>query len=221
MPCLGRLCNQLMPLLDPIPGLLFDEQRHRYAYNGQWMTRSVTQVLQGELDPVTIKRFEQTKHIWAPRGSAVHKALEERLLDQGSIYSQEYAEWIDPLLDHPLWEGAEVLAVEYCVVDPKKSLAGSFDFLMRTARGTLVLGDLKTVGSANGVASRKPAEAQLGGYLHMLCLHHPEMLVERCLTVVAGPGETDIKVSQPQDCLDAWSDAWERHEAVLALKYDF
>jgi len=185
------------------------------------MAHSVTQVVQGELDEAAKQRIEETKHIWAPRGTAVHNALEKHLLGQGVVMQDEFSDWIDSLLDHPLWDGCEVLAVEYRLVDPAKSLGGSFDGLIKTKRGSTVLFDLKTVGSASGVASRKAAGSQLGAYAHTLALHHPTVTIDKCVTVVSGPGVTELKVSDPQACANAWLDAWDRHQAEWELRYGF
>jgi hypothetical protein len=208
-------------MLEPIKDLEFHEHIHRYRYRNEWMRNSVTQVVQGELDEATKQRIEETKHIWAPRGTAVHGALEKHLLGQGVVMQDEYSDWIDSLLDHWMFNDAEVLAVEHRLVDPKRSLAGSFDFLLRTAKGTLCLGDLKTVGSANGAASRKPANAQLGGYLLMLADHYPTVTVDKCVTVVSGPGVVEVKTAEPQACANAWLEAWDRYEAEQDLRWGF
>jgi hypothetical protein len=207
-------------MLDPIDGLEFHEEIHRYRYQGQWMAHSVTAVVGGELDATARERIEATRHVWGPRGTAVHGCLEAHLLGQ-PVEPGEYDAWVEPMLDSWLFRDCEVVAVEYRLVDPRRSLAGSFDFLLRTASGSLVLGDLKTVGSANAVASRKPASEQLGGYLLMLADHHPWLTVDKCVTAVSGPGTFDLKVSEPQACADAWLEAWDRHQAEWQLRYGF
>jgi len=207
-------------MLAPIDGLEFREDIHRYRYQGQWMAHSVTAVVGGELDATARERIEATRHVWAPRGIAVHAALEAHLLGQ-PVEAGEYADWVEPMLDSWLFRDCEVVAVEYRLVDATCSLAGSFDFLLRTASGNLVLGDLKTVGSPSAVNARKPATAQLGGYNFMLAQHYPTLVIDKCVTVVSGPGAVEVKVSDPQECVNAWLDAWDRYQAAWELRYGF
>jgi hypothetical protein len=102
-----------------------------------------------------------------------------------------------------------VLAVEYRLCDGRKGVGGSFDFLLRSPKGKLVLGDLKTVGNETAVDRRKPATAQLGGYLAMLIDHHPSLTVDWCYTVVVGPNRCKLLQSEPNECLMEWVDCWD------------
>lgn len=121
----------------------------------------------------------------------------------------DYNEWTDAIDDCWLLKESEPLAVEYRLCDARKGIGGSFDFLLRTSNGKVVLGDLKTVGSDSGINGRKPAVAQLGGYLAMLTDHHPLLMVDWCYTVVVGPGRSRVIQSDPDECLGAWVDAWD------------
>lgn len=198
-------------MLDPIPGLVFDPDLHRYALNGQWLCTSVTKVV-SDLTPHARAHIEATRHEWEPRGNTCHAALEAALLGHDGADHGDYAEIIQPLLDHAIWQGCTVLAVEYRLCDERKSLGGSFDFLIRTGKGKVVLGDLKTVGKAPAIDSRKPATAQLGAYLALLIDHHPFLTVDSCCTVVAGPGRTRLIPQDPDLCLGAWVDAWDAYQ---------
>lgn len=198
-------------MLDPIPGLVFDPDLHRYALNGQWLCTSVTKVV-SDLTPHARAHIEATRHEWEPRGNTCHAALEAALLGHDGADHGDYAEIIQPLLDHAIWQGCTVLAVEYRLCDERKSLGGSFDFLIRTGKGKVVLGDLKTVGKAPAIDSRKPATAQLGAYLALLIDHHPFLTVDSCCTVVAGPGRTRLIPQDPNLCLGAWVDAWDAYQ---------
>jgi hypothetical protein len=75
-----------------------------------------------------------------------------------------------------------------------------------------VLGDLKTVGSKSKARTREPATDQLGGYLAMLIDHHPAVHVNKCVTVVAGPNECRVIRQEPDDCIEAWLDSWDRYK---------
>jgi hypothetical protein len=111
-----------------------------------------------------------------------------------------------------------VLAVEYALCDPSKRVGGCVDFLVRTAEGQTILGDLKTVSSAAALKSRKPATAQLGAYTSMACYWWPTITIDRCATLVVAPGECELKVQEPACCIAAWQEAWEKHQAAEMLR---
>ena len=206
-------------MLQSDPKIYFDPRKHRYAYEDKWMLHSVTRVID-DLTPSAREQIARTKDGpdgWEARGNAVHGYLEKFLLGKagetkdGLVIDEKWSEWINPLLDHWLWEDCIVEAVELRLCDPKKSLAGSLDFIISDKNGNRVLGDLKTVGSDKATDLRKPAEKQLGGYLQMLLDGH-RFWVDKCVTVVAGPGRTVVKPSKPDDCLAAWIDAWQKFD---------
>ncbi len=203
----------LLQLLDPIEGLEFHEEQHRYSYNGKWINTSPTTVLSYDMEPYAKKKIEETKHIWYPRGSCLHLCLEHYLLGSAELNPGEYAKWWNPLRDCWLWKDAIVMGVELRLVDPKASIAGSTDFLIRTAKGSVVLGDLKTCETERATKNRKPADEQLGAYLKMLNANYPQVHVDRCVTVVAGPGLCRVIPSEPDDCYAKWETALERYQA--------
>lgn len=209
-----------MPLLEPVNGLIMDPVAHRYRDETGWFPFSVTGVI-SDLTPEAKKRIMETKHIWEPRGNAVHACLEQHLLGEAKASPGDYTEWVNPLLSSWLFRNCEVLAVEYKLSDPIKRVAGCFDFLIKTEKGTTVLGDLKTVSSAPAAKSRKPAMAQLGAYCSMLNLHHRHLFIDKCVTVVAGPGVCEVKASEPDKCVALWEDAWLRHQTEQDLLYGF
>ena len=194
-------------LLKPISGLQFNSDLHRYRYNGRWLPFSVSRIT-NRTTPEQEAQFERTKHIWAPRGTTIHAFCEAMLLGE-ELPETDYTAWTDELQECWLLRDSDALAVEYRLCDARKGVGGSFDFLLRTSNGKIVLGDLKTVGSNSGVSQRKPATAQLGGYLAMLIDHHPMITVDWCYTVVVGPGRCRVIQSEPDDCLGAWVDAWD------------
>lgn len=211
---------QSMPLLAPIGDLDFCPKAHRYRYKGQWLSVSVTAAI-SDLSDTALKHIEATRHVWEPRGNAVHSALEKHLLQEQPDDCSDYQEWIEPMLDCWLWKGSDVMGVEMRLVDPVKMVAGSTDFILRTQQGTLVIGDLKTVGSSHAVKSRKPADAQLGAYTSMLAFSHPNIVIEKCATVVSGPGICVVKDSDPRYCIEAWEDAWMAYQAKQELLLGF
>ena len=203
MPCQRRPAN----LLPPIPELDFYEDLHRYRYQGRWLPFSVSRIT-NKTSPEQEAQFERTKHLWAPRGNAVHAFCESMLSGQ-ELPETEYEEWTQALQDCWLLRDSEPLAVEYRLCDARKGIGGSFDFLLRSPNGKVILGDLKTVGNETAVDRRKPAKAQLGGYLAMLIDHHPKLTVDGCYTVVVGPGRCRLIQNEPDECLMAWVDAWD------------
>jgi hypothetical protein len=216
-------------LLPPIEGLVFDDQAHRYCFRGDWLPFSVTGVI-SDLSEAARKQIERTKDGpdgWDLRGNTVHGILEQHLRGiaafhagrlQSVIYDDRWSQWAEPLLDHWLFRDCSVLAVEYALCDPFKRVGGCVDFLVRTGQGQTILGDLKTVSSAAALKSRKPATAQLGAYASMLCWWWPTITIDRCATLVAAPGECELKVQEPACCIAAWQEAWERHHAAELLR---
>ena len=194
-------------MLDPIPDLDFHAGLHRYRYKGRWLPFSVSRVI-NKTTPEQAAQFERTKHVWAPRGNSVH-AYCEAMLTKQELPETEYVEWTQALEDCWLLRDSEVLAVEYRLCDSRKGVGGSFDFLLRSPKGKVVLGDLKTVGNETAVDRRKPATAQLGGYLAMLIDHHPSLTVDWCYTVVVGPNRCKLLQNEPNECLMQWVDCWD------------
>jgi len=208
-------------LLPPIEGLWMDERAHRYHFRGDWLPFSSTGIV-SDLSSQAREQIMRTKDGpdgWAVRGTTVHGILEQHLLHVAGVagptaYDADWAPWAQSLLDHWLWRGCTVLAVEYMLCDPIKRVGGMFDFLVRTADGMTVLGDLKTVKTAAALKSRKPAAAQLGCYASALGIWWPELTIDRCVTLVSAPGECEVKPQDTAACMAAWQEAWERHQAA-------
>lgn len=184
-------------------------------YKAEWLARTVTGVVGAKLSPdalANIMRYKDGPKGWAARGQQIHNALEGYLKGEPIEFAEHWTDWIDPMLDCELFRDAKVIATEYRLCDAKKSMGGSFDFLLKTSTGEIVLGDLKTVGSKSKARTRGPATDQLGGYLAMLIDHHPAVHVNKCVTVVAGPNECRVIREDPDDCIEAWLDSWDRYK---------
>jgi hypothetical protein len=213
-------------LLAPIEGLVANEEAHRYCFRGDWLPFSVTGVI-SDLSEAARKHIARTKDGpdgWELRGNTVHGIIEQQLRGiaigdlQDVIYDDRWGQWARPLLDHWLFRDCTVLAVEYALCDPFKRVGGCVDFLVRTAEGQTILGDLKTVTTAAALKSRKPATAQLGAYASMLAHWWPTIMIDRCATLVAAPGECELKVQETACCIAAWQEAWEKHQAAELLR---
>ena len=213
-------------LLPTIEGLSMAHGAHRYCFRGDWLPFSVTGIV-SDLSPAARKQIERTKDGpdgWEVRGTSIHAILEQHLRGiandglTGVVIDERWAKWAEPLLDHWLWRDCTVLAVEMQLCDPVKRVGGSFDFLVRTAQGNTVLGDLKTVSSGAALKSRKPATAQLGAYVSMLATWWPTITIDKCVTLVCAPGECEAKTHEPASCVALWQEAWERHQAEERLR---
>jgi len=221
VPILCRNCNPL--LLEPIPELDFFEEQHRYRWRDNWILDNVSDVLQSELNAFAKKKIEETKHGedgWLVRGRTIHRSLDRYLRGEVDMHDDKWSDWIDALLDNELFQGIETLATEFRVVDRFNSVAGSFDFLIKQKDGMTVLGDLKTVSSAKAVSGRKPATGQCGAYVKMLQQHYPRIQVTQCVTIVSGPGKVKVIREDPEDCINAWEEAYGLHQAKYAA-FDF
>ena len=90
--------------LKPLP-IDFDPEAHQYTWRptGEVMSHSVTTILRASKDPKTLQVFEDTKHIWAPRGQDVHWRLEHFLAGTpiDELLGGPYDEWVRPLLEYP------------------------------------------------------------------------------------------------------------------------
>ena len=222
MPIVGAERNPLM--LDPVPELEFHEGLHRYRWRGEWLAHNVSDVLDVDMTPfkrAMIDKYKDGPDGWAARGTAIHKALELHLQNEPQIVDDKWSPWLDPLLDDPFFKGVETLATEYRVMDRYKSLGGSFDFLIRLkeeglepSKQLVILGDLKTVSSRKAISSRAPATAQLGAYLSCLALNQPNITVGMCVTVVSGPEKVKFIKQDPEECLEAWGEAWGKFQAT-------
>lgn len=202
--------NVDMRRLAPLP-IEFDPVAHRYTWvpTGERMMLSVTGVLSASKNKKTLSQFSRTKHIWAPRGTYVHAALESFLkgTPPEKLIGRQYDDYVRPLLEYPIWEHFEPIALEYRVCDLRRNIGGSLDVLGYDHRmDRMVLLDLKTLGRSSKPYS---TDAQLGGYLSMLIDHH-KLVVDECLTMWASSGESHLGECQtPTRCLEAWEDAYD------------
>ena len=169
----------------------------------------------GQAKKAAINYYKDGPKGWAARGKTLHSVLEKTLLGEPITRYKEWEEWIDPLVECELFQGAKTLAVEYPICDPIRSVGGSFDFLIQTQKGEIVLGDLKTCSTKNAAKRRKPANEQLGAYLVMLNRHHPRVWIDKCCTVISGPKICLFKEEDPDKCAQLWRDTWEKYEITL------
>ena len=209
-------------LINPLP-IEFDEETHRYIWTptNEIMANSVTSITGFDMPESKRKSIEQFKHIWAPRGTAVHKALEWFLKNKKTLnwvgvlglevpetlYKswENYIDWIKPLLEHEyIFKDFEPLAVEYRVVDLKNSIGGTLDaYGIDTRTNKTVLMDLKTQSNPN--ANAYNTNEQLGDYYSMLSSNGIQ--VDECRTIWCRPNKTVVgEYQNPAQCYSDWID---------------
>jgi hypothetical protein len=214
-----------MAWLQPIPNLRLRHSDHTYWLGTHLFPISTTGVLSAGKSDVAISRINATRPEWAPRGTAIHKALELHLWgnhhphgDQAAaaaaIASEEfepYREWIEPLLTHPLWDQVQVIATEMALCSRILNVAGTFDgaFLVPST-GQRTLFDLKTQKRPD--AGPYCTKAQLGCYIAMAAEHG--ITFDRALTVWSKPGKVRLQAHGAQECQKAWEAAWEAYSAA-------
>ena len=115
------------------------------------------------------------------------------------------------------------MASELTLVDEKRNMGGSVDFIIKTARsGAVTIGDLKTVQTVDALKRRKPATEQLGAYIRMVNQHYGmSCIIEKAVTVVAAPGECKVITSDVDACSVAWEDAWLKYEQHQKMTIGF
>ena len=199
-------------MLDPLP-ITFDEAAHTYVWNptGEQMLWSISGVVK-PLSPEQRAYLEKNSH-YAERGTAVHKTLEEFLSGQQLTDLETYSEWTDRLIHHNWWDDIEILALEHRLADPKRSIGGSFDGLIKKDGKTCIF-DLKSK-QAESSRREKPL-AQLGAYSQMLEQHYG-LLPDQAWVVWSYPGGVDFEQLDMMQCLDSWAGAWIKHEARQEL----
>ena len=195
-------------MLDPLP-IAFDEAAHQYTWEptGETMLWSISGVVK-PLSPEQREWLEKNSH-YAERGTAIHKSLEEFLSGQQVTDLEGYSDWTDHLLHHSWWDEVEILALEHRLADPKRSIGGSFDGLIKKD-GKVCIYDLKTKQAEN--SRREKPLAQLGGYSKMLQQHYG-LLPDQVWTIWSFAGGCDFEQLDVMQCLDRWAGAWLKHEA--------
>jgi len=188
--------------LPPIPDLQFFPDIHRYRFQGQWISHSITTVV-NQKSPEQMKRIEASRGDWEPRGNTVHACLENFLLHGDPGDPGAYDEWVGPLVEHTIWKIWRPVAVEHRLVDPRHSIAGSFDCLLQhRENGQLLLADLKTQSSEH--SKPRDVSPQLGGYLNLIDLNYPHLAgqIVRGIAIWARPGSTSVTTYDAATCID-------------------
>ena len=167
----------------------------------------MTSICSFDMDPKVKAKIDETKDVWAPRGDTIHACLEAHLTGAAALDPGVYAEWVDPLLQHPLWDRYEVLAVEHRMVSLDGFYAGSLDCLLRgedkNGEMQTILADLKTLSSHR--SQTRSIARQAGAYLCLLGDTH-RIFVDKVIGVFSKPGSVEVTIEDPQQCMEAWVD---------------
>lgn len=201
--------------LPPIPGLRRQDPEHRYVLDrpGQpphVFPVSITGVLAIGRCPRAIEAIEASRDVWEPRGTTVHLALEcllqGRLSELQPLAAGDYADWIQPLIEHHRWGDVHVIASERPTCCLARNVSGTYDAGYSDPSGRRILADLKTL-SSNG--RTYCTRAQLGGYMALEAtwgVHY-----DAGQTIWSRPGQATFSaLYSRQECLVAWALAWAR-----------
>ena len=207
--------------LPPLEGITRDEH-HRYRLGAHQFPVSVTGVLQATKSAYAMARIEETRADWEPRGNTCHKALE--LAASSPDWHPDHwpacwpwIDWIWPMLTHPLWDDALLIASERPLYSLTRNIAGTTDgalLVPKPGRGWWrYLFDLKSQGTA--AASPYDTRAQLGGYLEMELEHGNAY--DGAFTLWARPGRCRLsRVCTVEECLVEWRGALAAYGKVQA-----
>jgi len=124
------------------------------------------------------------------RGTIVHSCWERFLSTGHPGNSGAYSDFVSILIKDPLWQQLKPIALEHELVDRQNWIAGKLDglFYNKETEETILI-DLKTFkekyDEEKGKWS-KPSGShrkQLGGYLDLLYINHPKLLVDKAMIV--------------------------------------
>lgn len=158
------------------------------------------------------RNIESHRPTWEPRGNTTHACLESWLKTSVRPSADdvgEYGDWVYPLIDHKLWQLCDVIASEHRVYDMRQNWAGTLDVVVAWHKGGHGVIDLKT--KSGKTSGKQDVRPQLGaGTRGINDLHR--LYLTRNMVLWAYPGEMVPEGFDPQDCLDAWSDVFERYK---------
>lgn len=200
------------PNVDLLPLLPVERDDETWTYRhletGHRFAISCTQLLGRRLTPAALAAIEDYRHLWEPRGNAVHSALEHWLLHGIEPEDGPYSDWIRPLLQHPCWDAVTVIGVEARMFDLPHDIAGTGDVIVRYADGTVGAWDLKTKNAKS--SNRQDVRPQLGFATRALVDHY-DLTPSRNAVIWSYPGETRVETVNADECHYAWMDAVESY----------
>ena len=211
--------------LQPL-GLTRDSETWTYSLNDGQISHTFPISVTGVISAVTktphqIEQIMAKRHLWEDRGNTTHQALEHFINHRWNpattwrtppqSTSDEYkafSTYINPMVEHPIWESITPIGSELMVYCLKRNVAGTLDLIFRFPDQTFGIADLKTLGPAGKPYDIKP---QLGAGVHMAGDRYG-LFFSRCLALWARPGGFQVQTHDAQECLDAWWDVLDAYE---------
>jgi len=117
---------------------------------------------------------------------------------------QPFRSTIQPLLAHPIWNTAQILAAPFLTYTPHSLIAGPIDAILQLPDGTMAIAMLQT--ARRQKALLYAVRTELGGALAAV-IDHRTIAPAHALTIWAAPGSTEIEYHHPDSCLGLWVDA--------------
>ena len=172
-----------------------------YFYKGKLIPYSITQITDTRKDYVK-KIHEDTQKDWEPRGNTAHHCLEQFL--KGRSYDPgEYKPLVDRVVNYWIWDEWEAIGCEYKLFDLKRGIAGTADMILRNKKdhSRIAVADLKT---KKDKITFQDYKAQIGGYINLMNLCYPELIIEECFVIAASNTAIDMRVYDWNECLDIY-----------------
>ena len=204
-------------MLPTIKELQYYPEQHRYRYKGDWLLNNVSSVIGYFIDEASmafIEKYREGPKGWEKRGKDIHAYTDDFLQKKNPKDLPDWEDWTKAIREQDFFKGSILFATEYALCDEGRSLGGSFDFLLQEQEGRTLLGDLKTCSSLKAAKSRKPATEQLGAYASMIKLHHPEVVIDKCCTVVSGPKLCRVIEQEVDECIEKWEETWLEYDIL-------
>lgn len=200
--------------LDPLP-IAHDPSTWTYTRTDTGHTFPVS--ITGIIGAVTLTdadraNIEAYRHIWEPRGNTVHGCLESWLKTKVRPSADDvgaYGDWVYPLIDHAIWQHGDVIASEHRVYDQRQDWAGTLDVVIAWHKGGHGVIDLKTKSKPS--SSKQDVRPQLGAGTRAINDLY-RLYLTRNLVLWSYEGQMNPEGFDPQACLDAWSDVFDRYK---------
>lgn len=121
---------------------------------------------------------------------------------------QPFRTTIGPLLDHPIWQSANVIAAPDLLYLPARPIAGSVDVILQLADGSIAIAGLYCC--RHQPALTPAVRTELGGFIAAVC-DTRRLVPQHAMAIWAGPDETIVETHHPDICLGLWVDAIDQH----------
>lgn len=128
---------------------------------------------------------------------------------------QPFRSTIQPLLAHPHWSTARLLAAPFLTYIPRSLIAGPIDVILQLPDGSIAIAILQTARRHESLLYA--VRTELGGALAAV-IDHRTIAPDHALTIWAAPGSTEIEYHHPDMCLGTWVDAASLHRHLQKVR---